>query len=76
MQNNNEITLTLAPHSAINVFHFYHTSSNYNMRKLTNVNKNIPKYNWAVRNGRSMELNNYIKIANFKTQSDMIATIY
>ena len=45
MQNSNELTLTLATHSAINVLYFYHTSSNYNMRKLTNVNKNTPKIN-------------------------------
>ena len=37
MQNNNELSLTLATHSAINVFYFDHTSSNYNARKLTNV---------------------------------------
>ena len=41
-------------------------SSTYNMRKVANVNKQYsgmyaPKYNWAIRNGPSMEFNNYIK---------------
>ena len=39
MQNNNEFTLTLATHKAINVLYFYHISSTYNMRKVANVNK-------------------------------------
>ena len=72
MQNTNELTLTLATHSAINVLHIYHTSSTYNTRKVGNVNKKIhmnipaPKYNWAI------QWNSIIikkKVANLKTQS-------
>ena len=83
MQNNNELTLTVATHSAINVLHFYHTSSTYNTRNVANVNTKIhmnipaPKYNWAIRNGPSMEFNNYIKDSyNFKTQSGPYYTDY
>ena len=39
MQNNNELTLTLATHSAINVLYFYHTSSTCNACKVANINK-------------------------------------
>ena len=80
MQNNNELTLTLATLSAINVLYFYHTSSTYNTCKVANVNK---KYTGiymlldtiglsvVVRQGNSIIIQ---KIANCKTQS-MIATI-
>ena len=39
MQNNNELTLTLATHQAINVLYSYHISSTCNMHKVANVNK-------------------------------------
>ena len=62
MQNNNELTLTLATLSAINVLYFYRTSSTYNTHEVTNVNKNTaPRYNWAIHNSMLMEFNNYIK---------------
>ena len=38
-QNNNELTLTLATHSAINVLYVYHVSSTCNTCKVANVNK-------------------------------------
>ena len=41
MQNYNELTPTLATYSAINVLYCYHTSSNYNTRKLTKVNTKL-----------------------------------
>ena len=73
MQNNNELTLTLATHSAINVLYFYHISSTYNIRKVADVNKrysgiymllNTIGLSIMVRQG-----NNYLKIVNLKTQS-------
>ena len=74
MQNYNELALTLATHSAINVLYFYHTSCTYNTRKVANVNKihrnmHASKYNRAIRNYELLlaTRSGYVAKANAKT---------
>ena len=71
MQNNNELTITLTTHSAINVLYLYHISSTYNVCKVANVNIQYSGIYMLLNTiGLSLlEFNNYIQIANFKTQS-------